>query len=128
MERRNRRRARGWTLLEILVVVTLMTLLSSAAVWAIWPMTEKAKDKLARTSGTTIRQAALSALAQGEAPECPTVGTLVSAQILDEAVGKADPWGTPWNVSCPEGRVVVRSAGRDKRLATADDVVIPQSP
>lgn len=70
----------------------------------------------------TIRQAGtMSAALDGT---CPTLDELVNRREL-EADHASDPWGEPYDLRCTEHDVVVSSAGPDRQLGTADDIVHP---
>jgi hypothetical protein len=53
--------------------------------------------------------------------ECPSVATLISARRLD-ADYTSDPWGGAYEIECSGSRVIVRSAGPDRRVGTEDDI------
>lgn len=55
---------------------------------------------------------------------CPTVEQLVRDRVLDPKPAVAnDPWGTAFTIQCSDEAVSVRSAGPDRKLGTADDIV-----
>lgn len=115
-----RRRARGVTLVEVLIVVAIMAVIAGSAVFLVFPQLAKAKVKTAHQSAQTIKQAADIHM-NLDGAECPTIQDLVAAKKLDRNKTD-DPWGTPFKVTCPEGEVRVTSAGKDKKEGTPDDV------
>src|SRR6187401_89241 len=89
--RRNRRKARGVTLVEVLIVVSIMAVISGAAALFAVPMFKEAKIKTAATGCQTVKAAAdlyMSMDASGDA--CPTIQDLVANKRL-EASKTEDP-------------------------------------
>ena len=80
----------------------------------------------ARTADT-VREASVLYRLSSDQPTCPTVGRLVRDKQLLSARSE-DPWGNRYEIACfgdePDD-VQVRSAGKDQRLFTADDIVSP---
>lgn len=116
---------RGLSLIEILVVVSILAMLATGIAVSAMRVAEDARLRTAKTQALSLRQAALGVLALGDVSDCPTVKGMIASRLVDEASKQDDPWGSPWNIQCPDGRVVVRSAGPDKVIATKDDVVVP---
>ena len=57
---------------------------------------------------------------------CPTVVDLVRAGEIDDASRTDDPWGSEYRIDCAGSDATVTSSGPDKRVGTADDIVVPK--
>jgi len=115
-----RRRLRGVTLVEVLIVVAIMAVIAGSAVFLVIPQLGKAKVKTTHGSAQTIRQAA-DVHMNVDGGECPTIADLVAAKKLDRNKTD-DPFGTPFKITCAEGEIRVVSAGKDKKEGTPDDI------
>ncbi|MBK8251648.1 MAG: prepilin-type N-terminal cleavage/methylation domain-containing protein [Polyangiaceae bacterium] len=117
-----RSKARGVTLVEVLIVIAIMALIAGSAVFLVFPSLAKARIDTAVLSAQTIRKAAELHKNIDGADGCPTVDDLVNSRKLEK--GKTnDPWGTPFKIECVEGdEIRVTSAGKDKKEGTGDDV------
>lgn len=117
-----RSKARGVTLVEVLIVIAIMALIAGSAVFLVFPSLAKARIDTAVLSAQTIRKAAELHKNIDGADGCPTVDDLVNSRKLEK--GKTnDPWGTPFKIECQEGdEIRVISAGKDKKEGTGDDV------
>ncbi|MEZ4324979.1 MAG: prepilin-type N-terminal cleavage/methylation domain-containing protein [Polyangiales bacterium] len=112
-------RERGFTLMEILVVITLIALISGAVGVSVMNHLMEAKVKLARVDAATVRQAArVFQLNEGH---CPTMEQLQQSGGLDEETRTEDPWETPFHLDCDNGPRVL-SAGPDREFGTDDDI------
>lgn len=110
---RHRRRPRGLTLIEIVVVITISAMLMSAvAVSALQiydhSQTEKAKLDV-KNLGTALDAYRLQ---KGRYP-APAEGlaALTKSKVLKELPD--DPWGTPYAYALEDGEPVVTSYGAD---------------
>ncbi len=126
MQRRARtRRARGFSLIEILVVVAIMSLVAGVAV----PMAMKeyvnGQKKTALLNAQGFRQATSVWKLRTGSEECPTPDRLLRDQAVDRGASVSDPWGNPFRVECDDGGVTVRSAGPDRRDGSDDDIIAP---
>lgn len=54
---------------------------------------------------------------------CPTLAALHREGRISDTLSGEDPWGTPYRLDCPNGAVLVSSAGRDGVFNTQDDLV-----
>jgi general secretion pathway protein G len=128
MQHRHRRRQRGYSLLEILVVLAIIALLSSVIGIAVYGHLVKARIEATRQSALKIRQTVvLYRMDRGD--DCPTVDALRAGDLIDEASKLTDAWDQPFVVKCGEhGEVHVSSAGPDKKHGNEDDIVAPEPP
>jgi general secretion pathway protein G len=122
---RSRRRARGVTLVEVLIVVAIMAAISGVVgVFAI-PMLAKSRVRTAAMGASAVREAAKvyrEIDLEGDGVSCPTVDDLVRTKKL-EAHRVDDPWGSRYQVLCEEdGELHGLSSGKDRRPHTRDDV------
>jgi general secretion pathway protein G len=123
LHRRSKSKARGFSLIEVLVAVAIVTLVSVAvgiAAFKHWTETQK---RTAFNEARTVRQAVKAR--QLEKDTCPTFAMLVEDEALDEDSPKQDPWGNAWRIRCEGTRVIVETDGPDRQRGTADDVRVP---
>jgi general secretion pathway protein G len=134
MVRRRRSRAarlaaRGYSLLEILVVLTIIGLLTAAVGFALFQHFQKARIETTRQNAIKIRSAAQLYKMNHSGDECPTFTALVNDQILDQAGRQTDAWDHPFTIACDEKEnIIVSSMGPDGRKGTDDDIVAPAPP
>jgi general secretion pathway protein G len=115
-EQNMRRRSfkRGFTLLEILVVIAILGLLTAAVGVAIVPTFNKAKVDTARNNDIPNIMNGLKTyyLQKGKYPDTGTgLKALVDAQILDKV--PLDPWKNPYVYMLEANKPVVISYGDD---------------
>lgn len=120
-----RRRQRGVTLIEMLVVVSIIALISAGVAVAAYRYYARAREKTAATNARAIRGAVKTWWLEHGKAACPTLDELVSDDVLDRDTSRVDPWGRSWRVTCSEGRVTVSSAGPDRRHDSDDDIRVP---
>ncbi|MDB4939531.1 MAG: ral secretion pathway protein [Labilithrix sp.] len=125
---RHRRRPRGYSLLEILVVLAIIALLSSVIGIAVYGHLVKARIEATRQSALEIRRTVvLYRMDRGD--ECPTVDVLRAGELIDAASKLTDAWDQPFVIKCGDrGEVHVSSAGPDKKHGNDDDIVAPEPP
>ena len=129
MQKRTRRRSRGVTLIEILVVLAIIGLVSGVVAVAVIKHLETARVTTSRESARVVRQAVSTHRMTRTGDECPTIDTLVAAQEIDSASKTIDAWDKPFKIECDaEGAVTVISMGPDKKLGTPDDIRVPDPP
>lgn len=119
---------RGYSLLEILVVLSIIALLASVIGIAVYGHLMKARIDTTRQSALRIRQTViLYRMDRGD--ECPTVDQLRAAELIDSAAKLTDAWDQPFVVKCGErGEVHVASSGPDKKHGSEDDILAPEPP
>ena len=116
---------RGFTLLEIMIVLAIMGLIVTGVSIKVFSQLKKAKTQAARMGVKKIGDAAARFMA-GAGSGCPKgIDELIAQGELSKTDAK-DPWGTAYVFRCPgtqdtEG-VDVISWGPDKTDGTADDV------
>ncbi len=120
-----RRRARGVTLIEVLVVVAIMALIAGSVGVAVFKHWSDAQIQTTATNARSIRKAVEAWWLNHDAAVCPGVDELVASGVVDRDSPRLDAWGESWRVECSEGQVSVLSAGRDRRHGTDDDIRIP---
>ena len=122
--RRPRDRARGFTLLEIMIVLAIMGLIVTGVSIKVFSQLKKAKTSAAKMGVGKIVSATGRFMA-GPGSGCPKgIDELIAQGELSKNDAK-DPWGTPYSFKCPgtqdtEGVDIV-SYGPDK-VESADDI------
>jgi general secretion pathway protein G len=121
-QRLARQRAReGFTLIEIMIVITIFAMMAGGVAVALLPQLEKAKIKTTGTDAQALRSAVMLYVADNPRG-CPTVEDLVSERYLDGSRRTTDAWDTPYQISCEDGDILVLSAGPDLEFSTEDDI------
>lgn len=116
---------RGFTLLEIMIVLAIMGLIVTGVSIKVFSQLKKAKTQAARMGVKKIVDASGRFMA-GAGAGCPKgLEELISQGELSKNDAK-DPWGGPYVYRCPgtqdpEG-VDVISLGPDKQDGTTDDI------
>jgi general secretion pathway protein G len=116
---------RGFTLLEIMIVLAIMGLIVTGVSIKVFSQLKKAKTSAARIGVKKIGDAAARFMA-GPGAGCPKgIEELIAQGELSKSDAK-DPWGAAYVFRCPgtqdtEGVDVV-SWGPDKTDGTADDI------
>jgi len=116
-----RKRREGFTLIEIMIVITIVALMVTGAAVAILPQLGKARIKTTKTDAQALRSAIMLYVADNPR-ECPTVEDLVSQKYLDASKRTTDAWDTEFQISCESGEIKVLSAGPDLEFNTEDDI------
>ncbi|MGB3052816.1 MAG: prepilin-type N-terminal cleavage/methylation domain-containing protein [Polyangiales bacterium] len=116
-----RRRQEGFTLIEIMIVITILAMMAGGVAVALLPQLEKARQKTTKTDAQGLRSAVMLYVADNPRG-CPTVEDLVSERYLDATRRTTDAWDTPFQISCEDGDISVVSAGPDLQMNTEDDI------
>lgn len=118
--RHRRSRARGMTLIEIIVVITILSLLMAAVGIAVIPQLDQAKVDRAKMDIANIQNALKTYYAKkGNYPD--TGGGLklvVDAQILEKM--PVDPWDHEYVYLNEGGKPVIMSYGKDGTAGGTD--------
>jgi general secretion pathway protein G len=118
----HRNARRGFTLLEIMVVIALLSLLATAVAVAVLPMLTVSEDKQAQTNAAALAAAAEAFIIGHGSEECPTPEEMQRDGVLSSRSKTEDPWGTPYRIVCEPDSAIAISAGRDRTFDTGDDV------
>lgn len=122
-----RRRSRGVTLIEVLIVVAILAMVSAGVGVTAYRYHLDAQKRMAETNARELRQTVKGWwLVQGGST-CPTVAQLVKDGALDKDSPHKDPWGGAWGIECANDDVTVTSKGRDQLAGTEDDIRIPRT-
>ena len=116
-----RRRQEGFTLIEIMIVITIFAMMAGGVAVALLPRLEEARIKTTATDAQALRSAVMLYVADNPRG-CPTVEDLISERYLDGSRRSTDAWDTPFQISCEDGDVAVVSAGPDLEFNTEDDI------
>lgn len=111
--KQQRRRRRGMTLIEIMVVITILGLIMAAVGVAVIPKLDEAKQDTARLDIQNINQALkLYYTKKGKYPDTGTgLRALVDTQNLEKV--PQDPWGHEYVYMNEGGKPVIMSYGAD---------------
>ena len=122
-----RTRARGVTLIEVMIVIVIMGLIAGGVAVAVFPMLVKSKIDTTHINAKVLRQAAGTWRSVTSSNECPTPQRLQDERTLDSGSKLTDAWETPFKIVCrDDNEIVVMSLGPDKRVSD-DDLFEPES-
>ena len=113
---------RGFTLLEILVVIALISLLTTGVAVGALTMLENSKKKQAATDAASLASVAEAFVITNRDQDCPTPEELSRDGLLSHRSKIEDPWGTPYRIRCEPSYAVASSAGPDGAFDTDDDI------
>ncbi len=115
-----RRRRRGMTLIEIIVVITILAMLTAAVGVAVIPRLEEAKRATAKNDIANIMGALKIYYAKSSKyPDSATgLKALVDTQVLDKM--PMDPWSNEYRYLLEGGKPVVYTYTRDNNEGGAD--------
>lgn len=119
-----RRRSRGVTLVEVLIVVAILSLIAGGvAIYAV-PKFQQAQKDTAKTDAKTLVQVVevWKLNHPGTGGECPTVEALKADKAIKADQNTNDPWGKPYRILCTGEEYGVVSSGPDGKEGSEDDI------
>lgn len=126
LQRLRRARARGVTLVEILIVLAIVGLIAGGiAVYAIPKFIQAQKDNTKNSEKAL--HAVTEAWRANHAGDCPTVQRLKDEKEISAASDVNDAWGNPYKIQCEDEDTTIVSFGPDKKEGTQDDIRFPEA-
>lgn len=125
---RRRRRSRGMTLIEILVVLAIIGLIVGGVSVVAFSALADSKVKAAATDVIKLQTACEQYMLQKN-DKCPkSMADLKAANVVARI--QKDPWGEEFQIVCPgeHGSVDVTSFGPDRKAGGGDDIVSWEAP
>jgi prepilin-type N-terminal cleavage/methylation domain-containing protein len=120
-----RHRARGVTLIEVMVVVVILGLIASAVAIGVFAQHRKVQLQITHVAAATMRTAASAWRMENPGDVCPTPERLRDDQLVDSGSKLTDAWGTPFRIVCRDRETIVISLGPDRKESD-DDLVEPE--
>ena len=85
-------------------------------------------EEVARQRGQQVLSAATDWKREHLERGCPSITQLQQSSLLEATARAEDPWGQRYRIRCESGEVQVRSAGKDGKFETADDITLAAEP
>ena len=125
---KKRRRARGMTLVEIIVVITILALIMGAVAVAVIPQLEQSRIDRAKLDIGNIQSALKIYYAKkGSYPDTGAgLKALVDGQMLEKI--PMDPWEQPYNYLLEGNKPIISSSGPDRQSGGSDDISNREDP
>jgi general secretion pathway protein G len=120
------RRARGTSLIEILIVLAIIGLIAGGVAVVAVPKYAESQKNQAKIDARTIHPVA-EKYKVDHPTGCPTVEQLKAEKDLGATSKITDPWDTPYQIRCVDDEIYVLSFGPDKKEGTPDDIRIPDT-
>jgi general secretion pathway protein G len=122
--RRSAVSSRGLTRFEVTAIIGSLALVAAGIGLFTSSASAGTEQETAETDARRIAAAADEWRQNHSGVGCPTVSRLIEDDKVEGAVRNDDPWGNRYRIDCDGSATRVRSAGRDGRLRTDDDVVV----
>ena len=117
---------RGFTLVELLVVVAILGILGAVAVTNVTGHIESTRITAAKTAVDNIKGAVTTWMLNKKKATPPSdLSVLVKADGDEEPAldgGEGDPWDSDFKIEVKGKRFVIISAGPDTEFGTEDDI------
>ncbi len=120
-----RRRMRGITVFELGISLGFVGVVLGGVLLLVRPGLEADKTDAGMRDALRIREAAVEFRSDDSVKGCPTISQLVHDKKLESSARTDDPWGSGFRIECSSDDVIVRSAGKDGKLGTPDDIRVP---
>jgi hypothetical protein len=117
------RKLRGWKgylLVACAVLVVALSWLARLTTGCRFPEGRLSCETRART----LRAAVQNWQSVNDTMRCPTVQQLIEEKHLDSGTSQVDNWGHPFELTCTDAEIYVRSRGPDGVANSVDDILI----
>jgi general secretion pathway protein G len=126
--RRTAAGARGVTRFELMLAAAVLGAgLTTFGAWKVYG-SQAGGDDVARQRGQQVLTAATDWKREHVERGCPSITQLQQSELLEATARAEDPWGQRYRIRCASGEVQVRSAGKDGKFETADDITLAAEP